>query len=256
MKLPDSAPPPLLVLLPGLDGTGKLFASFLLALDGAIDTLVIGYPTEEPLGYEALEGHVRARLPSDRAFVLLGESFGGPIAIRLAASPPPGLTGLILCGTFAKNPYPLLGWAGPFTFLVPLKSLPRWVRAPLMWGTKDPVRVPVQAERAIAGVSDAVVRRRIAEILRVDVGALLSRIAVPTLILYACQDRVISRAATRWLAERLPRARQVGIDGPHLLLQARPGECAGAVAQFMGVGGAQAGDRQEGTGREGTGREG
>lgn len=231
MRSPD--PPPLLILLPGLDGTGKLFANFLAVLPPALEARVIGYPTDEPLGYEELELRVRAALPSDRAFVLLGESFGGPIAIRIAASPPPGLVGLILCGTFAKNPYPLLGWAAPFTFLVPMKSLPRWVRAPLMWGTQDAVRVPAQAERAIAAVADAVVRRRLTAILKVDVSAALTRIRAPVLILYALQDRVISASATRWLVDRLPQATQVGIDGPHLLLQARSDRCAAVVAEFL-----------------------
>ena len=91
------------MLLPGLDGTGKLFANFLAVLPPTIEARVIDYPTDEPLTYEQLELRVRAALPSDRPFVLLGESFGGPIAIRIAASPPPGLAGLILCGTFASR---------------------------------------------------------------------------------------------------------------------------------------------------------
>jgi pimeloyl-ACP methyl ester carboxylesterase len=164
---------------------------------------------------------------------LLGESFSGPIAIRIAADPPPNLTGVIFCGTFAKNPFPLLGWASPLTFLVPMKSLPRWLRAPLMWGSKGDVRVPPRAERAIAGVDSAVVRRRIASLLTVDATASLKRIALPALVMYAKRDRVISYAATRRLFEHLPGAEVVAVDGPHLLLQAAPFECAAVVAEFL-----------------------
>jgi pimeloyl-ACP methyl ester carboxylesterase len=227
------APPALLVLLPGLDGTGKLFTPFLEVLGAQVETRVIGYPTDLPLGYEELEQRVRSALP-DRSFVLLGESFGGPIAIRIAAAPPAGLVGVILCGTFARNPYPLLGWAGRLAFLIPLKSLPRWVRAPLMWGSKSAVHVPAKAERAIAGVAGVVVRRRIAALLAVDAGDCAARIHVPAMILYAGDDRVVPYAATRWMAARLPAAELVAIDGPHLLLQARPRECAAAVLRFMG----------------------
>ncbi len=227
---------PTLVLLPGLDGTGKLFTRFLEALSEAIDNLdarVIAYPLGLPLGYEELEARVRSALPKDRPFVLLGESFSGPIAIRIAADPPPQLTGVIFCGTFAKNPFPLLGWASPFAFLVPMKSLPRWVRAPLTWGSRRDVRVPPRAERAIAGVDRAVVRRRIASLLTVDATESLKSITVRSLVIYAKQDRVISYAATRRLFEHLPGAEVAAVDGPHLLLQAAPLECAALVAEFL-----------------------
>jgi pimeloyl-ACP methyl ester carboxylesterase len=222
-----------LVLLPGLDGTGKLFTRFIQSLGSAVDARVIAYPTDEPLGYEALEARVRSVLPKDRPFVLLGESFSGPIAIRIAAAPPPGLAGVILCGTFAKNPFPLLGWASSLAFLVPMKSLPRWVRAPLMWGSRSDVRVPRRAERAIADVDGAVVRRRIAALLTVDATESLARIIVPALVIYAKQDRVVRFAATRWLLDNLPAAEAAPVDGPHLLLQAAPHECAAAVMAFL-----------------------
>jgi pimeloyl-[acyl-carrier protein] methyl ester esterase len=196
-------------------------------------THVVAYPTDQPLGYEALEERVRNVLPTDRPYVLLGESFSGPIAIRIAATAPPGLAGVILCGTFAKNPYPLLGWASSLAFLVPMKSLPRWVRAPLMWGSKSDARVPPRAERAIAAVDGAVVRRRIAALLTVDATEPLSRITVPALVIYAKRDRVVSYAATRWLLDRLPAAEIAPVDAPHLLLQAAPFECAQAVSPFL-----------------------
>jgi pimeloyl-ACP methyl ester carboxylesterase len=224
------------VLLPGLDGTGKLFTRFIQALNTStddIDVRVIAYPTDEPLGYEALEVRIRSELPKDRSFILLGESFSGPIAIRIAATPPPGLAALILCGTFAKNPYPLLGWASSLAFLVPMKSLPRWVRAPLMWSSRNDARVPPRAARAIAAVDGAVVRRRIAALLTVDATESLPRITVPALVIYAKQDRVVSYAATRWLLDHLPAAEVAPVDAPHLLLQAAPHECAAAVTAFL-----------------------
>jgi len=220
-------------MLPGLDGTGKFFANFVQALGADIDARIITYPTDQPLGYEELERRVRDELPQDRSFVLLGESFSGPIAIRIAAAAPSGLQGVILCGSFAKNPYPQLGWASSLAFLLPIKSLPRWVRAPLMWGTKDKARAPLRAERAIASVDGAVVRRRIAALLTVDASESLARITVPALVIFARGDRVVPYAATRWMAARLSSAEVAAIDGPHLLLQARPQECATQVMQFL-----------------------
>ncbi len=153
--------------------------------------------------------------------------------MRIAAHPPAGLAAVILCATFAKNPFPWLGWARPLAAWLPLKSMPRWLRALLMWGSASPQRAPAQTERAIAGVSPGVVRRRIAELLAVNDTAALRRIRLPTLVLKATHDRVIPRAATQWILQTLPGAQLAEIDGPHVLLQARPAECAAIVLKFI-----------------------
>jgi pimeloyl-[acyl-carrier protein] methyl ester esterase len=75
-----------LVLLPGMDGTGALRSEFVTALAPAIQSIVVSYPAERALGYIELEAVVRSKLPSDRSYVLLGESFSGPIAIAIAAN--------------------------------------------------------------------------------------------------------------------------------------------------------------------------
>lgn len=224
---------PALVLLPGLDGTGKLFAEFLKALDLTVRALVVPYPEDQPMNYDGLEALVRAALPTDAPFVLLGESFSGPIAIRIAARPPRGLVGLILSVTFASNPFPRLAWARPLAAYLPLKSFPRWVRAPLMWGSASPNQAPRQAQRAMAGVSAAVVRHRIAALLAADENSTLGSISLPTLVLSARRDRVISKAATMRILRGIPHARRIEIDGPHLLLQTCAAECAAEVLSFM-----------------------
>jgi pimeloyl-ACP methyl ester carboxylesterase len=85
----------------------------------------------------------------------------------------------------------------------------------------------------MAGVSPAVIRHRIAALLAVDESAALSRIRMPTLVLRGRGDRVISPAATQWILKTLPGALLAEIDGPHLLLQTRPAECAAVVLKFM-----------------------
>jgi len=105
-----------IVLLPGMDGSGTLFADFVSTLGSSLEIIVVSYPKEIALGYDGLEEIVRAQLPLGKPFFLLGESFSGPIAISLAAEKPDGLLGLILSCTFAKNPHP---------YFKPLKSLTR-----------------------------------------------------------------------------------------------------------------------------------
>lgn len=90
-----------LVLLPGLDGTGTLFTPLLDHL--AATPVVASYPPE-PLSYERLLAQV-ARLLPDGPFVILAESFSGPLAIRLAYRRPPGLQALVLVSSFPRFPW-------------------------------------------------------------------------------------------------------------------------------------------------------
>ena len=83
------------IVLPGMDGTGELLSDFVAAMAPAFETEVVAYPRDRILGYEALLELVRPRLPVDEPYLLIGESFSGPIAIRLAASKPPRLAGLV-----------------------------------------------------------------------------------------------------------------------------------------------------------------
>jgi len=68
------------VLLPGLDGSGDQFAPLIDALGSEVPTLTVRYPNA-PLDYEALQNIVATVLPRDRSYVILGESFSGPIAL-------------------------------------------------------------------------------------------------------------------------------------------------------------------------------
>jgi pimeloyl-[acyl-carrier protein] methyl ester esterase len=221
------------MLLPGLDGTGRRLGSFVRSLGADVDVRIVPYPLDQPQGYDELEPLVTAALPREQPFVLMGESFSGPLALRIAARSPEGLVGLVLCGTFATNPFPWLAWVRPLAAYLPVKSLPRWLRAVLMWGSFSPQRAPPQSERAIAGVAPAVIRRRIAALLAADETAARGRVLVPTLVLRARRDRVISNAATRCLLDVIPGATVVQIDGPHLLLQACPAPSAAAVLEFL-----------------------
>ena len=74
-----------LVLLPGMDGTGQLFAPFLAALGPEFRTRVVSYPVDQPLGYAELELLARAAIPARGPYVILGESFSGPIASMISA---------------------------------------------------------------------------------------------------------------------------------------------------------------------------
>lgn len=222
---------PLLVLLPGLDGTGLMFEPF-LKVAGDFEMRVVRYP-EALVSYVACAHHVRSQLPKDRPYLLLGESFSGPVALMLAAERPEGLRAVVLCGTFARNPRPGLAWTAPLLRLLPPMRLPlgalrflllgRWASGPLM----ELVR------RVLPAVPKATLRDRLLAVIAVDQTPLLSRIDVPTLALVAAHDRLVPLAAVRHLKAHLPGLDAARLQGPHWLLQTRPDAAAQALRDFL-----------------------
>lgn len=219
------------VLLPGLDGTGALLESFARSLGNTIAVKIVRYPSALAASYAELEQLARAALPVDRPYVLVGESFSGPIAISLAATAPPGLKGLVLCATFARSPVPFLKPLGPFVRFAPTR-LPAVVLRQLLLGKWATPAIERTLDAALAEISPDVLRKRVNEVLDVDVSNKWSKVRAPVLYLQAAQDRLIPATAGEHLRRIMPTLEIVKIDGPHFLLQAAPGKCADEILNF------------------------
>lgn len=221
-----------LIVLPGLDGTGTLHADFLQAASASFDSArVIAYPVDLALDYAELEARVRADLPASEPFVLLGESFSGPIALAIAAHPPVNLVGLVLSTSFAKQPVPVPAFLAPLLRLAPVRHVPRALLSWFLLGRWETPQLRISLHRALHAVSPAVIRFRAATTLRVRQPD-LSAIRVPVLCLRAKNDRLLSASAADYLSTSIAQCSVIDIDGPHLLLQTAPLTCAEAVAGF------------------------
>ena len=151
-------PIPTLVLLPGLDGTGELFADFVSALDG-IRRRVISYPADRAMDYAQHEAFARAKLPADEDYVLLAESFSGPVGIAIAASRPPRLKGFILCVSFAANPLPLFSPFSRLLTALPAIRMPPALAAPWLYAGRATPELRRAHAAAMARVSPGCWRR-------------------------------------------------------------------------------------------------
>jgi pimeloyl-[acyl-carrier protein] methyl ester esterase len=222
-----------LVLLPGMDGSGTLFAAFTAALGTEIAPIVISYPADQSLGYAGLTEFVRTRLPSDAPFFLLGESFSSPIAIALAAERPPMLAGLILSCGFARNPLPPMRALRHLVRFAPLHGRFSGVASPLLLGWRAPGRLRSALRGALDMAGAPVLRMRLREVLDVDYSECVRMIDVPVLYLQADRDCVVFASSARHLRSLLPAMEVVTLRGPHLLLQTAPVQAAGAVTAFI-----------------------
>ncbi|WP_250626455.1 alpha/beta fold hydrolase [Pinirhizobacter soli] len=222
-----------LVLLPGMDGTGDLFQPFMVALEDKFLVKVVTYPCSEPLGYSDLESIVRSALPADGPFVILGESFSGPIAISVAASHPQGLMGLILCCTFARNPRPRLRSLGFLIGVLPAGAFfIRSVSGALL-GRFSTRALREMFLEAVIKVTPETLRARLKSVLSVDATEELAAIDVPVLYLRAGEDAVVPTAAVNLVKSIQSGMKVVEVDAPHLLLQAAPGKAAQVISEFV-----------------------
>jgi len=227
-----SVPIPTLVMLPGLDGTGELFADFVSALDG-IRTRVISYPADRAMDYAQHEAFARAKLPADEDYVLLAESFSGPVGIAIAASRPPRLKGFILCVSFAANPLPLFSPFSRLLTALPAIRMPPALAAPWLYAGRATPELRRAHAAAMARVSPRVLAARAAAILSVDQRPRLAHVDVPMLYLRATADRLVSLAAARAILEAQPATQLAEFDAPHFLLQTEPAACAATTRRFM-----------------------
>lgn len=220
-------------LLPGLDGTTRMLRGFTTTARPSFAAVeAVTYPTDVVLGYRELEIFARGVLPKEAPFVLLGESFSGPIAISIAADPPPNLLGLVLSTTFARAPVPWLGPFAPLTRFAPVRTLPMAALSAMLLGRWSTPALRRELQQALGEVAPDVLRARAAAAMRIDVADRLARISVPTLSLQANHDRLLSASASRRVREGIPHAQHHAFDGPHLLLQSHTADCAAAIADF------------------------
>jgi len=202
------------IVLPGLDGTGLLLDAFRAPAPAGCSCEVITYPRDRVLGYGELVELVAERLP-DEPFLLIGESFSGPIAVRIAARRPHHLRALVLASSFVTPPRPrwlrVFARAALFRLPVPERALAHFMLAPFA----TPARVRAFAD-TLREVAPDVLARRLREVLRVDVTSALSSVDVPMISLRGRHDRLVSPRALA----ALPNA--VDLDAPHAILQVAP----------------------------------
>jgi pimeloyl-[acyl-carrier protein] methyl ester esterase len=215
-----------------MDGTGTLFAPFVAALPASLNVTVVQYPVSGSAGYAELEAVALASLPTSGPFIILGESFSGPIAVSLAATCGPRLKGLVLCCTFVRNPRPTLALLRPALRWLPLGLAPVAAMGHALMGRYSTPALRGLLRASLQQVSTSALRARLAAILSIDVSAKLAAVTVPTLYLRATEDSLVPTAAGDLIAQLKPDCRIVEIAAPHFLLQAQPSRAAEAIGMF------------------------
>jgi DNA-binding SARP family transcriptional activator/pimeloyl-ACP methyl ester carboxylesterase len=156
-----------------------------------------------------------------RKAVLFGASEGGPGCIRLAAEAPERIAGLVLYGSLAKG-----SRSDDFPHALSREQFDAWLKH-IVGGWGGPVSMETfapslvgdrQVEQWWSGLlrtasSPGAVKAVLEALRDIDVRPLLPRITAPTLVLHRRGDRAVRFEAACEMAEQIPNARMVPLEG-------------------------------------------
>lgn len=219
-----------IVLLPGLDGTGNLFEPFVNALPKTIETQVISYETDIKQSYKELVEFVATKLPNEE-FILVAESFSGPIAYEIALLKPDFLKSLILVATFLENPHPVLLNLLNFlpSSLILSMPIPNSLIKVFFLGSSAKKETIDLFIRSIKRVSPNVISFRLREILQLQKSN--KPCDIKTIYIQATNDSLVPDRCFEAVQKVFQSINVKRVVGPHFILQANPQPCAEILMQ-------------------------
>jgi len=236
IELSDKSSSPMtLVLLPGLDGTGNLFAPLIPELPRTLNVITAAYAPERFLPYPELVSWLGKLAPRDGPFAILGESYGSTLAVKFAATHPSNLTGVILCAGFISNP--VRKW-GPLPKLLARPLFfrfrpPDFVHEYFILGSRAPESLKLAVRRTVRSVNTEVLAKRARAVIDCDAREEIRKVEVPLLYLQATEDRLVGRECLDEIKRFHPETISISFRAPHLLLQREPHASARAITQFL-----------------------
>jgi class 3 adenylate cyclase len=153
---------------------------------------------------------------------LFGVSEGGPLSILFAATYPQRVSALVMYGAA-----PRIAWAPDYSWGLPRELYSDTMRETVLegWGdgvlldvfapsfAEDPAMREVWGTFQRLGASPSMGLATLEALLEIDVRDILPSIQVPTLLIHRAGDRAIPAQGSRFMAERIPDARYVELDG-------------------------------------------
>lgn len=202
-----------LIYVPGLDGTGLLFYRQIRLLRHRFRVFTYRL-RDEAESMDALVAdlvhHLDVAVPDGSPVVMVGESFGGALAMSFAIAHPERVRELVILNSFTRiTPRAKLHAALGAMRLVPWRTM-QWVRTLTASRLHSAHTHAEEIERFLLltrGTTREGYRNRLRILTRYDLRAELHRLTVPTLYLAADEDHLIpSVREARYMAARVPRA--------------------------------------------------
>jgi pimeloyl-ACP methyl ester carboxylesterase len=198
-----------LVMVPGIDGTGKLFYRQIPGLENrfAVSTTPLRDEARTMADLVAdLDRHITAVAGPDGRVTLFGESFGGALALSYALAHPDRVTRLVVLNSFARFDSPARLWLGYQLLRItpwPVMGMVRRINAPRMHSLKtEPEEI-----RRFLGLMRGTTRKgylaRMRMLRHYDLRDRLPSLTAPALFLAADRDTLVPSIQQAQLMSRL-----------------------------------------------------
>lgn len=214
------------VLLPGLHGSTALYDAFVALAPPWARCVPVALPTLGDQSIPGLADTLEAELRHLEGFVLVAESYSGPIAARLAARLRGEVALLVLCNPLVELSAGLP--AGLAATAASWRGMPAWSAAAVLSdGDRTLGRAALEGIRALPrGILEA----RLAAAFAATSDELAPLLAPPLLVVLGTRDRLVSPEWIRALVRDAPFATLVELDAPHLVVQSKPREVWDAIS--------------------------
>lgn len=232
---PGPGAPAPLILLPGMFCTPRVWDAVVTLLDPQLQVSGVRIDRDDTIA--AMADSVLAQAP--QRFCMAGHSLGGIVALEIARRAPDRVARLVLLNCSARGPSPaqLADWAeladrtiaGDFDEVIADQAIVNLGPA----GT-DQALVAGWTDDARSVGPDGLLRQLAAQHTRPDSLPTLSALSVATLVVSGELDMVCPPALQRELADGIPTARLVEVEGAgHLSPLDSPGSIAGLLNEFL-----------------------
>jgi pimeloyl-ACP methyl ester carboxylesterase len=208
------------LLIPGMDGTGKLFSPLLDELPSVVDIQVIclnDLITQNPIE-QALE---IASLIGSEEVIILSESYSGYIAYHLSLLPNLNIKHVIFAASFLENPT----WLSRLNKLLPLNLvrsglIPDMALSSVLFAQRNNNKLVNLFNSSLKLINNSTLRYRlkvIANLVRPS-----ESLSVPCTYVQASNDYLVSNKSVDVFKELCININVVKANGGHFIVQSNP----------------------------------
>ncbi len=220
------------VLLPGLNGTEGLFKPLIDSAPTEYNVVAISYPTQQKLSYSELKNIVLEKVSQmEPPFILVGESFSGPLSLMVSQEKPKGLIGIVMVATFITAPNLAIGrflpWRFGFQLTKPLYKIRLFI------SNRDSANFINAISTELQKVSTDVLADRIQSIFAVNAKQALIDCDIPLVYFRGTKDFVVPQRNVNQIKALKPDIAVVNFKTQHFLLQSKPELAWKAISTFI-----------------------
>jgi pimeloyl-ACP methyl ester carboxylesterase len=199
-----------------------------------VKPVVISYPAQADITTEEYLSLISAQCPQE-PYVMIAESFSGPLAIEFVSAKPLNLKALILCGSFVKNPLGLIGRVAFYLsqyFLCKFK-LPISTLRNFLLEKETPLEEVQKISEVIHSVDPVCLKSRMKHVLYNDVSEKFRTLEIPLLYVRGSKDRMVRKANSLGMQKINPALEITEVASPHFILQTHSDIVVGKILQFL-----------------------